>query len=36
MNFILTSCGLSLLTNYLKNFNIFPAEVYKYSNSYKE
>jgi len=32
MNFILTSCGLSLLTNYLKNFNIFPNEVYKYSN----
>jgi len=32
MNFILTSCGLSLLTNYLKNFNIFPSEVYKYSN----
>jgi len=32
MNLILTSCGLSLLTNYLKKFNIFPNEVYKYSN----
>jgi len=32
MNLILTSCGLSLLTNYLKKFDIFPSEVYKYSN----
>jgi len=31
MNFILTSCGLSLLINYLKKFNIFLSEVYKYS-----
>ena len=33
MNFILTSCGLSMLTNYLKKFDIFPGEVYKYSNA---
>jgi putative CRISPR-associated protein (TIGR02619 family) len=33
MNFILTSCGLSLLTNYLKQFNIYPKEIYKYSNN---
>jgi len=32
MNFILTSCGLSILTNYLREFNIFPNEIYKYSN----
>jgi len=36
MNFILTSCGLSILTNYLRDFNIFPNEVYKYSNAKKE
>ena len=35
MNFILTSCGLSMLTNYLKKFDIFPGEVYKYSNADK-
>jgi len=33
MKFILTSCGLSLLTNFLRdNFNILPKEVYKFSN----
>jgi putative CRISPR-associated protein (TIGR02619 family) len=32
MKFILTSTGLSLLTNYLKNYKIFPNEIYKYSN----
>ena len=36
MKFILTSCGLSLLTNYLKKINIFPSEVYKYSNLKKD
>ena len=36
MKFVLTSCGLSMLTNYLKKFNIFPAEVYKYSNLKKD
>lgn len=36
MRFILSSCGLSILTNYLKKFNIFPGEVYKYSNLKKE
>ena len=35
MNFILTSCGLSMLTNYLKKFDIFRGEVYKYSNADK-
>jgi len=32
MNFILTTCGLSILTNYLKNYGIFPQKVYEYSN----
>jgi len=32
MNFILTTCGLSILTNYLKDYGIFPKKVYKYSN----
>jgi putative CRISPR-associated protein (TIGR02619 family) len=32
MKFVLTSTGLSILTNYLKNFKIFPNEVYKYAN----
>ena len=36
MKFVLTSCGLSLLTNHLKKFNIFPNEVYKYSNLKKD
>jgi len=36
MNFILTSCGLSILTNYLREFKIFSNEVYKYSNAKKE
>lgn len=37
MNFILTSCGLSILTNYLKdNYKIFPNEVYNYANMKKE
>jgi len=36
MNFVLTSCGISMLTNYLRNFDIFPSEVYKYSNLKKE
>jgi len=34
MNFILTSCGLSILTNYLRdNYKIPAYEVYKYSNA---
>jgi len=34
MNFILTSCGLSILTNYLREeHKIQPKEIYKYSNS---
>jgi len=36
MNFILTSCGLSILTNYLREFNIFSNEIYKYSNATKD
>jgi len=36
MNFILTSCGLSILTNYLREFNIFPNKIYKYSNATKD
>ena len=36
-NFILTSCGLSILTNYLRdNYKIFPNVVYKYANLKKE
>ena len=33
MKLILTSCGLSILTNYLKRFNITPSQIYKYSNA---
>jgi putative CRISPR-associated protein (TIGR02619 family) len=33
LNFILTSCGLSLLTNYLKKMDIDTKSVYKYSNN---
>jgi len=34
MKFVLTSCGLSLLTNYLREeYDIPNKEVYKYSNS---
>ena len=36
MHFILTSCGLSLLTNYLKKHAITPPEVYRYSNASKD
>lgn len=36
MRFILTSCGLSILTNYLQRFGITPKEVYRYSNFSKE
>ena len=36
-NFILTSCGLSILTNYLREkHKIYPNEVYKYANFKKE
>ena len=36
-NFILTSCGLSILTNYLRQkHKIYPNEVYKYANLKKE
>ena len=37
MKFILTSCGLSMLTNYLKSkYDIEPKEVYKRSNLRKD
>jgi len=37
MNFVLTSCGLSMLTNYLKsNYGIEAKEVYKRSNLRKD
>ena len=36
-NFILTSCGLSILTNYLRDkYKIYPNEVYQYANLKKE
>jgi putative CRISPR-associated protein (TIGR02619 family) len=35
VQYILTSCGLSILTNYLKKFDISPNSVYKYSNKQK-